>query len=105
MTVATAAKSLLRTAIVAAAALQLWSFSELYRNAFVAFTGGEAQWLLDGWQAFAAGIAAPTCALAAAALAIADRKLTPACLLVTAALVLHVSFVFPFVLAVLIHGA
>ena len=36
---------------------------------------------------------------------IAGRKLTIACVLVAAALALHLSFILPFVLALLIHGA
>ncbi len=105
MTIAISPRTLLRAAIVAAAALQLWYFSDFYWKAVVTLTGGEAQWLLNGWEAFASGVAAPLCALAAAALAIAWRRLMLACLLLGAALLLHVSFIIPFLIAIAIHGA
>lgn len=98
------ATALLRAAIVAAAALELWYFSDSYRKAFVTLTGGDAQWLLNRWEVFAVGVAAPLCALAAAALAIANRRLCVACLLLVAALLLYWSPIIPFAIAVAIHG-
>lgn len=105
MTLATSITTLLRMAIVGVAALALWHFSDFYGKAFITLTGGKAEWLLNGWEAFAAGVAAPLCALAAAGLAITNHRLGFACLLLGAALLLYVSFIIPFVLAVLIHGA
>jgi hypothetical protein len=104
MTIATSARTLLRAVIVGVAALALWHFSDFYGKAFVTLTGGEAQWMLNRWEAFASGVAAPLCALAAAAFAIAGRRLGLACLLLGAALLLYVSFIIPFVLGVVIHG-
>ena len=104
MTSVTSARNLLRAAIVAAAALELWHFSDSYRKAFVTLTGGNAQWLLNGWEAFAVGVAAPLCALAAAGLAIANRRLGIACLLLGAALLLYWWPIIPFAIAVAIHG-
>ncbi len=104
MTIATSARTLLRAAIVGVAALALWHFSDFYSKAFVTLTGGKAEWLLNRWEAFASGVAAPLCALAAAGLAIANRRLGMACLLLGAALLLYVSFIIPFILAIAIHG-
>ncbi|MGV3633915.1 MAG: hypothetical protein ACO1NY_06160 [Pseudorhodoplanes sp.] len=98
------AKMLPRAAIVAAAAFELWYFSDVYRFTFVTLTGGKAPWLYNAWEAFAVGLAAPLCALAAAGLAIANRRLAIACLLLGAALLLYFSPIIPFVLAIAIHG-
>lgn len=105
MTRAISARSLLRAAIVAAAAFELWYFSDSYWKAFVTLTGGKAQWLLNGWEAFAVGVAAPLCAFAAAGLAIANRRLVIACLLLCAAMLLYFAPILPFAIAVMIYGA
>jgi hypothetical protein len=104
MTGVTFKRNILRSAIVTAAAFELWHFSDDYWQAFVTLTGGEAQWLFNRWQAFAVGVAAPLCALAAAGLAIADRRLGIAGLLLVAALLLHWSPIIPFAIAVTIYG-
>ena len=104
MTSVISARNLLRAAIVAAAAFELWYFSDSYRFAFVTLTGGKAPWLFNGWEAFAVGVAAPLCALAAAGLAIANRRLDVACLLLGAALLLYWSPIIPFVIAIALYG-
>lgn len=104
MTGLTFKRTILRATIVAAAAFELWYFSDDYWQAFVTLTGGQAQWLFNRWQAFAVGVAAPLCALAAAGLAIADRRLGIAGLLLVAALLLHWSPIIPFAIAVAIYG-
>lgn len=104
MTSVTLARNLLRAAIVAAAAFELWYFSDSYRKAFVTLTGGDAKWLLNGWEAFAVGVGAPLCALAAAGLAIADLRPGLAYLLLGAALLLYWSHIIPFVIAIAIYG-
>jgi hypothetical protein len=104
MTSVISARNLLRAAIVAAAAFQLWYFSGSYRFTFVTLTGGKAPWLLNSWEVLAHGVAAPLCALAAAGLAIANRRLGVACLLLGAALLLYFSPIIPFVIGVAIYG-
>lgn len=98
------ARNLLRAAIVAAAAFELWYFSDSYRSTFVTLTGGKASWLLNIWETLAHGVAAPLCALAAAGLAIANRRLGIACLLLGAALLFYFSPIIPFAIAVMIYG-
>lgn len=104
MTCVSLARNPLRAAIVAAAAFELWYFSDSYRFTVVTLTGGKAPWLLNIWETLAHGVAAPLCALAAAGLAIANRRLGIACLLLGVALLLYFSPIIPFVLAVMIHG-
>lgn len=104
MTSVISARNLLRAAIVAAAALELWYFSDSYRFAFVTLTGGKAPWFLNIWETLAVGVAAPLCALAAAGLAVANVRLGVACLLLGAALLLYFSPIIPFVLAIAIYG-
>lgn len=104
MTSAISARNLLRVTIVAAAAFELWYFSDAYRFTFVTLTGGKAPWLLNIWETLAHGVAAPLCALAAAGLAIANLRLGVACLLLGAALLLYWSPIIPFVIAITIYG-
>lgn len=104
MTSVISARHLLRAAIVAAAAFELWYFSDVYRFTYVTLTGGKAPWLLSIWETLAVGVAAPLCALAAAGLAIANVRLGVACLLLGAALLLYWSPIIPFVIAIAIHG-
>jgi hypothetical protein len=104
MTSVISARNLLRAVIVAAAVFELWYFSDSYRFTLVTLTGGKAPWLLNIWEVLAHGVAAPLCALAAAALAIANRRLGVACALLGAAMLLYFSPIIPFVLAVAIYG-
>lgn len=104
MTSVTSARNLLRAAIVAAAVFELWHFSDAYRFTLVTLTGGKAPWLLNIWETLAVGVGAPLCALAAAGLAIANRRLDVACLLLGAALLLYWSPIIPFVIAIALYG-
>lgn len=94
---------LLRGLIVALAAFELFHFSEGMPLALEVLAGLDAPWF-DLLFAFGVGVVAPVCALAAALLAIANRRLGLAAILLVAALLIYWMPVIAFAIAVMIYG-
>lgn len=93
----------LRGLIVAVAAFELFHFSDGYRLAFDMLTGMSGPWF-DILFALGVGVIAPLCALAAAGLAIANRRLGLAAFLLAGALLVYWAPVIAFAIAVMIYG-
>lgn len=94
---------LLRGLIVALTAFALLHFSEGMPLALEVLAGLDAPWF-DLLSAFGVGVAAPVCALTAAGLAIANRRLGLAAILLVAALLIYWMPVIAFAIAVMIYG-
>lgn len=94
---------ILRGLIVALAAFELYHVSDGMPLALEVLAGMDAKWF-DMLFALGVGILAPLCALAAAALAVMNRRLVLACVLIGVALLVYWMPVIAFAIAVMIYG-
>lgn len=94
---------MLRIAIIIVAALEIYWFSNSYRLAFETLSEGNAQWF-NVASALATGVIAPLCALAAAGLAIAGKRLGLAGILLCVGPALYLLPVIAFAIAIMIYG-
>jgi hypothetical protein len=95
---------MLRIAIVLIAALEIFWFSDSYSLALETLAQArEAQWF-NVASALATGVIAPLCALAAAGLAIAGRRLALAVTLLCVGPAFYLAPVVAFFIAIMIYG-
>lgn len=97
------ALTILRGFIVVAAAFALYSFTDGMPLALGVLAEGGLTGI-DALFALATGVAGPLCALAAGALAIMNRRLGLACILLVAAPLIYWSPVIAFAISVMIYG-
>lgn len=94
---------ILRGLIVALAAFELYHFSDGMPLAFEMLEAMDGNWF-ESLFALAMGIIAPLCAIAAALLAIMNRQLVLACVLLPLAFLIYWMPSIAFAISVMIYG-
>lgn len=94
---------ILRGLIVAVAAFELFHFWDGMPLALEVLAGLDANWF-EALFALGVGVVAPLCALAAAVLAIMNRRIGLACILLAVAVLIYWTPVIAFAISVMIYG-